>query len=122
MAKKKSRNKARKRRHQRVRRNIYGTPNKPRLNVFRSLSETYAQIINDFEGHTMVSASTIDAEIRDEMDGLTKTEQAKLVGKTLAERAKEKGIDQVVFDRAGYKYIGRIKALADAARENGLEF
>lgn len=122
MAKKKSRNKARKRRHKRVRRNIYGTPNKPRLNIFRSLSEIYAQIIDDFEGHTMVAASTIDSELRSDMDGLTKTEQAELVGKALAERAQEKGIEKVVFDRGGYKYIGRVKALADAAREHGLDF
>lgn len=122
MAKNTSRNKARKRRHQRVRRNIYGTPNKPRLNIFRSLEEIYAQIIDDFQGHTMVSASTIDSELRSEMDGLTKTEQAKLVGKALAERAQEEGIEQVVFDRGGYQYIGRVKALADAAREHGLDF
>jgi len=122
MAKNKSRNKARKRRHQRVRRNIYGTPKKPRLNIFRSLEEIYAQIIDDFQGHTMVSASTIDAELRSDMDGLSKTEQAELVGKALAERAQEAGVEQVVFDRGGYQYIGRVKALADAAREHGLDF
>lgn len=122
MAKHKSRSEARRRRHQRVRRNIYGTPQKPRLNVFKSLNEIYVQIIDDFQGHTLVAASTIDSELRDEMDGLTKTEQAALVGKAVAERAQEEGIEEVVFDRGGYKYIGRVKALAEAAREHGLKF
>ncbi|MFO7944089.1 MAG: 50S ribosomal protein L18 [Anaerolineales bacterium] len=122
MAKQKSRSKARKRRHQRGRRNIYGTPKKPRLNVFKSLSEIYVQIIDDFAGHTLVAASTIDSELRDDMDGLTKSEQAALVGKAVAERALEEGIEEVVFDRGGYKYIGRIKTLAEAAREHGLKF
>jgi large subunit ribosomal protein L18 len=101
---------------------MFGTPQKPRLNVFKSLNEIYGQIIDDFAGHTLVAASTIDAELRDEMDGLTKTEQAALVGKALAERAQEAGIEEVVFDRGGYKYIGRVKALAEAAREHGLKF
>ncbi len=122
MAKQKSRSEARRRRHQRVRRNIYGTPKKPRLNVFKSLNEIYVQIIDDFQGHTLVAASTIDSELGDEMDGLTKTEQAALVGKAVAERAQEEGIEEVVFDRGGYKYIGRVKALAEAAREHGLKF
>lgn len=122
MAKKKSRADARKRRHQRSRRKIYGTPNKPRLNVFRSLNEIYAQVIDDFHGQTLASASTIDKELKDEMDGLTKKEQARLVGQAVAERAQEKGIEEVVFDRGGYKYIGRVAELADAARENGLKF
>ena len=105
-----------------MRRNIYGTPKKPRLNVFRSLNEIYAQVIDDFHGHTLASASTIDKELREEMNGLTKKEQARLVGQTVAERAQEQGIEEVVFDRGGYKYIGRVAELADAARENGLKF
>ena len=92
------------------------------MNVFRSSSEIYAQLIDDKAGHTLISASSIDHEIREKMNGLKKTEQARLVGKTLAQRAKTKGIAQVVFDRGGYRYAGRVKALADAAREGGLEF
>jgi large subunit ribosomal protein L18 len=122
MAKKRTREDARKRRHQRIRRNIFGTPGKPRLNVFRSLNEIYAQVIDDLNGHTLVSASTIDKELRGEMDGLSKREQARMVGKAVAERAQEEGITEVVFDRGGYKYIGRIAELADAAREQGLKF
>lgn len=113
---------ARKRRHIRVRKDIKGTADRPRLNVFRSLSGIYAQVIDDQAGHTLVSASTIDQELRSKMAGLKKSEQARQVGIVLAERAKAKGIDKVVFDRGGYRYIGRIKALADAAREGGLEF
>jgi len=119
---KKSRNEARLKRHARVRKKISGTNERPRLNVYRSLAEIYAQVIDDTKGYTIVSASSIDHELRPNMDGLKKTEQAKLVGKLLAERAKEKGIEEVVFDRGGYKYTGRVKALADAAREGGLEF
>ena len=118
----KSRAEARERRHARVRKFISGTPERPRLNVYRSLSEIYAQVIDDKAGHTLVSASTIDTELRAKMAGLKKSEQARLVGKALAERAKAKGIEKVVFDRGGYRYIGRIKALADAAREGGLDF
>ena len=122
MAKKKTRSVARVRRHHRVRKHISGTAERPRLNVFRSLSEVYVQVIDDDAGHTLVSASTIDNELRSKMDGLTKTEQAKQVGLAVAERAKDKGIKKVVFDRGGYRYIGRIKALADGAREGGLQF
>lgn len=122
MAKKKSRNVARLRRHERVRKIVSGTPDRPRLNVFRSTAEIYAQVIDDKAGITIVSASTIDHELRADLAGLKKTEQARRVGKLLAERAKAKGISQVVFDRGGYRYIGRVKALADAAREGGLEF
>ena len=121
MAKKKSRSQARIRRHIRVRRKVAGTPERPRLNVFRSLSDIYAQVIDDEAGVTLASASSIDKELRSQMKGLNKTEQAGLVGKSLAERAKEKGVQQVVFDRSGYRYIGRVKALADGAREGGLE-
>ena len=122
MAKNKTRVEARKRRHIRIRQSVSGTPERPRLNVYRSLAEIYAQVIDDEAGNTLVSASTIDSELRGQMEGLKKSEQAKLVGKALAERAREKGIRKVVFDRGGYRYIGRVKALADAAREGGLEF
>jgi large subunit ribosomal protein L18 len=101
---------------------MMGTPEKPRLNVFRSLTEIYAQIIDDEIGNTLVSASSIDREIRSKVKGLSKIEQANLVGKTVAERAATKGISKVVFDRGGYRYIGRVKALADGAREGGLQF
>jgi len=122
MATTKSRSAARNRRHMRVRKTVAGTPERPRLNVFRSLAEIYAQVIDDEAGHTLVAASTIDAELREKTVGLKKTEQARLVGVLLAERAKAKGIAKVVFDRGGYHYIGRVKALADGAREGGLEF
>ncbi len=118
----KNRRIARIRRHLRVRKKISGTPERPRLNVFRSLNHIYAQIIDDVAGVTLVSASTIDRELRPKMQGLKKTEQARLVGQALAQRARAKGITKVVFDRGGYKYIGRVKALADGAREGGLEF
>lgn len=118
----KNRRMARIRRHLRVRKKVSGTPERPRLNVFRSLNHIYAQIIDDVAGVTLVSASTIDRELRPKMQGLKKTEQARLVGQALAQRALAKGITQVVFDRGGYKYIGRVKALADGAREGGLEF
>jgi large subunit ribosomal protein L18 len=117
-----SRSIARNRRHQRVRKHIQGTPDRPRLNVFRSEAQIYAQVIDDEAGHTLVSASSIDQELRAKMDSLKKTEQARLVGMAIAERAKAKGITKVVFDRGGYRYIGRVKALADAAREGGLDF
>jgi large subunit ribosomal protein L18 len=122
MARIKSRSEARAKRHARVRSRVSGTPDRPRLNVFRSLSEIYVQLIDDKAGHTLASASTIDSALRPELEGLNKTEQARRIGKILAERAREKGISQVVFDRGGYRYIGRIKALADGAREGGLEF
>ncbi|MDY7076830.1 MAG: 50S ribosomal protein L18 [Chloroflexota bacterium] len=113
---------ARLRRHRRVRKHVVGTPERPRLNVFRSLRHIYAQVIDDSQGHTLVSASTLDPEIGAQVQGLEKTEQARVVGKVLAERALNQGVKQVVFDRGGYKYHGRVKALADAAREGGLEF
>jgi large subunit ribosomal protein L18 len=122
MARIKSRSEARVGRHARVRSRVSGTPDRPRLNVFRSITEIYVQLIDDKAGHTLAAASSIDSALRAEMEGLNKTEQARRVGKILAERAKEKGINQVVFDRGGYRYIGRIKALADGAREGGLEF
>jgi large subunit ribosomal protein L18 len=106
----------------RVRKNISGTPQRPRLNIFRSMAEIYAQVINDEDGHTLVSASTIDKALKKKMKGLKKSEQARVVGLAVAERAKKKGIKQVVFDRGGYRFIGRVKALADGAREGGLDF
>jgi large subunit ribosomal protein L18 len=119
---KNSRSLARVRRHVRVRKNLMGTTERPRLNVYRSLSAIYVQVIDDQAGHTLLSASTVDRDLREKMKGLKKSEQAKLVGQTVAERAKDKGIQAVVFDRGGYRYIGRIKALADGAREGGLQF
>lgn len=112
----------RKRRHRRVRSKIVGTTERPRLNVFRSLRHIYAQVIDDSVGHTLVSASTLDKEIRNECEELSKTESAQLVGEALAERALDQGITTVVFDRGGYKYHGRVQALAEAAREGGLDF
>lgn len=99
-----------------------GSPQRPRLNVFRSLTHLYAQVINDLEGTTLTSASTLDEEIRPQTAELTKREQARLVGELIAERAKEIGVTQVVFDRGGYQYHGRVQAFAEAAREAGLEF
>lgn len=113
---------ARKRRHRRIRTKISGTAGRPRLNVFRSLDHIYAQVIDDVEGKTLVSASTIDKGLRADASGKTKKEQAALVGKAIAERAKAAGISTVLFDRGGYLYHGRIKALADGAREGGLDF
>ena len=121
MCAKKSRSESRVRRHTRVRKHISGTPERPRLNVYRSMAEIYAQVIDDRAGNTLVAASSIDQELRVQMAGLKKSEQARLVGKALADRAKSKGITKVVFDRGGYRYIGRVKALADGAREGGLE-
>lgn len=112
----------RKLRHLRVRKRIAGTLKRPRLNVYRSLTQIYAQVIDDTKGHTLVSASTLDSELKKKLKGLKKTEQARLVGELVAERAKAKGISQVVFDRGGYKFHGRVKALAEAARESGLVF
>ena len=105
-----------------MRKSVQGTPQRPRLCVFRSLSEIYAQVIDDAEGHTLASASSIDQDLRGQMKDLKKSEQAKLVGKMVAERAKSKGINAVVFDRGGFKYSGRVKSLAEGAREGGLEF
>jgi large subunit ribosomal protein L18 len=119
---KKSRNEARLHRHKRVRKNIRGTAEKPRLNVFRSLSQISAQIIDDDKEVTLVSSSSIDHELRKKIAKLNKTEQASAVGKLLAQRAKEKQVNKVVFDRGGYRYMGRVKALAEAAREEGLIF
>ncbi len=117
-----NRTEARIRRHKHVRKYISGTADRPRLSVFRSLAEIYAQVIDDDQGVTLASASTVDHALREKVAGMKKTEQAREVGRLLAERAKDKGVTQVVFDRGGFKYIGRVKALADAAREAGLDF
>ena len=119
---KRTREEMRRRRHVRVRKAVSGTSKRPRLNVYRSLNQIYAQVIDDSKGHTLVSASTLDSELKKKLKGLKKTEQARLVGELVAARAKEKGIRQVIFDRGGYKYHGRVKALAEAARESGLVF
>lgn len=114
----------RERRRTRVRKKIYGADARPRLSVFRSLKHTYAQLIDDVKGTTLVSASTLSDDVRKELGNgnHTKTDASKAVGKVLARMALEKGIRQVRFDRGGYLYHGRVRALADAAREGGLEF
>ncbi|GBG55981.1 50S ribosomal protein L18 [Sporomusaceae bacterium FL31] len=122
MLRKENKNAARQKRHLRVRKNIIGTAERPRLNVFRSLSHIYAQIINDKTGATLVSASTMDKEVSQALNYGGNIEAAKLVGAAVAKRALDQGIKQVVFDRGGYIYHGRIAALAEAAREAGLEF
>jgi large subunit ribosomal protein L18 len=113
---------SRKRRHVRIRRKVSGTLERPRLCVFRSLRHIYAQIIDDDSGYTLVSASTLDAEVRAEAQGKAKTERAKLVGGLIGQRALAQGLSRVAFDRGGYKYHGRVQHLAQAAREAGLEF
>ncbi len=118
----KSRSTARKTRQARVRNRIFGTPEKPRLNVYRSLTSIYVQLVDDRAGQTLASASTIDKDLRAQMKGKNKSEQARLVGQAIAERAQKRGIKSVVFDRGGFRYAGRVKALADGAREAGLQF
>lgn len=113
---------ARRRRHYRVRQKVSGNGSQPRLSIFRSLNHIYAQVIDDTQGHTLATASTLDAEIKKEAKGKSKTGRAELVGLLLAQRAAEKGISLVAFDRGGFKYHGRVKALADAARKGGLKF
>ena len=115
-------NAVRAKRHYRQRRDINGTPERPRLNVYRSTTHIYAQVIDDTVGNTLVAASTLDADIKDTLAGKTKTEQAKLVGELIGKRAREKGVTKVVFDRGGYLYTGRVAALADGARKAGLDF
>jgi large subunit ribosomal protein L18 len=109
-------------RHKRVRQKVTGTTSRPRLCVFRSSNHIHAQLIDDSMARTLVSMNTLDAQVRGKTDGMAKSKQAEIVGTLLAERASEKGIKRVVFDRGGYKYHGRIKALAEAARKAGLEF
>jgi len=113
---------ARNRRHSRVRAKVIGTASRPRLCLFRSLDHIYAQVIDDSKGHTLASASTLEPEIKGEAQGKAKTAEAEIVGSLVAKRALSKGISQVVFDRGGYKYHGRVKALAEAARQAGLKF
>lgn len=112
---------ARKRRHRRVRRRISGTSLRPRMNIFRSNRNIFVQMIDDVDGRTLVSCSTIDKEVAPKLANLSKVEAAKIVGQTVAERAKEAGITTVVFDRGGFKYTGRVAAVAQAAREAGLK-
>lgn len=115
-------NAARKRRHKRVRKNLFGTSSRLRLCVFRSLNHIYVQVIDDKAGNTILSASTLDVDVKSDLENKTKKEQAEVVGTLIAQRAKSSGIEQVVFDRGGYKYHGRIKSLADGARAAGLRF
>ncbi len=113
---------ARKRRHRRIRMKISGTPERPRLNIHRSLKHIYAQVIDDVSGHTLVAASTVDSSLSADLEGKTKREQSNVVGTAVAQRALDAGIKEVVFDRGGYLYHGRVKSLADGAREAGLKF
>lgn len=115
-------NSVRKVRHHRQRRNINGTVERPRLNVYRSTNHIYAQVIDDTNGNTLASASTLDAEVKAQLEGKNKTDAAKLVGLTVGQRALSKGVKQVVFDRGGYLYTGRVASLAAGAREAGLDF
>jgi large subunit ribosomal protein L18 len=113
---------ARRSRKRRIRKKISGSGERPRLSVFRSARHIYAQIVDDLQGHTLVAASTLSKEIREKLSGLKKGETAKEVGRLLAAKAQEKGISQVVFDRNGFLYHGRVKAVAESCRENGLVF
>ena len=109
-------------RHYRMRKNLVGTTERPRLNVYRSTTHIYAQVIDDTVGNTLVAASTLDAEIKGKLEGKNKVEQAAIVGELIGSRAKAKGSSKVVFDRGGYLYTGRVAALADGARKSGLDF
>lgn len=115
-------NEVRKRRHARVRKHVSGTPETPRMCVYKSTKNIYVQLIDDVNGVTLTSASTLEKEVQSAVAGKTKTEAAKVVGQIAGERAKEKGIEAVVFDRGGYLYTGRVQSLADGAREAGLKF
>lgn len=122
MISRKNKNAVRKARHYRTRQHIIGTEARPRLNVYRSLNNIYAQVINDEIGNTLVAASTLDASIKGQLDDKTKVEAAKLIGELIGQRAMEKGINKVVFDRGGYLYTGRVAAVAEGARKAGLDF
>ena len=122
MSKMNPRTSMRLKRKSRIRKNLSGTSSKPRLSVFRSARHIYAQIIDDLQGVTLVSAGSLSPELKDKLGGLKKKDAAREVGKLLADKAKSKGIEQVVFDRNGFLYHGRIKSLADSCRENGLVF
>lgn len=118
----KDKKEARYKRHRRIRKKIYGTPQRPRLNIFRSLKHIYAQIIDDSSNSTLVSASSMDKELKGTLGSGGNIEAAKNIGRLIAKRTLAKGVKQVVFDRGGYLYHGRVKALAEAVREEGLEF
>ncbi len=122
MIKKSDKNKLRRKKHMRIRNKITGTPERPRLNVYKSSKNIYAQIIDDSKGVTIVSASTVESAIKGSVKSGGNIEAAKEVGKLIAQRAVEKGLKLIVFDRGGYVYHGRVKELADAARAEGLEF
>ena len=122
MVSKESRTKIREKKHRRQRNRFSGTAERPRLAVFRSNNHMYAQIIDDTVGKTLVAASTVEADVKKELEKTNNVDAAAYVGKVIAERAVEKGIKEVVFDRGGFIYQGKVKALADAAREAGLEF
>lgn len=122
MIKQINKNQDRLKRHKRVRAKVKGTAQTPRLSVYRTLTHIYAQIIDDVKGNTLVTASTLDKELKGKLDGMDKKAQAKEVGKLIAKKAKSKKISAIVFDRGGYLYIGRVQALADGAREGGLKF
>lgn len=122
MASIKSRNENRKARHARVRKKIAGTPDKPRLNVYRSNQNIYAQIIDDVTGNTLIAASSLETSVKENISNTGNKEAAKLVGALVAKKALEKGIENVTFDRGGYLYHGRVKELAEGAREAGLKF
>jgi large subunit ribosomal protein L18 len=122
MIKHKDRNESRRRRHLRIRRTVRGDGARPRLSVFRSLAHIYAQVIDDGSQRTLAAASSLDPEIRADADKAKKAEAGRLVGRLIAKRAQAQGVRRVVFDRGGYLYHGRVKALAEGAREGGLEF
>ncbi|MCL5257088.1 MAG: 50S ribosomal protein L18 [Chloroflexi bacterium] len=122
MARERTAREARKRRHLRIRTKVHGSAERPRLSIFRSTNHIYAQVIDDVTGRTLASASTLELEVRAKAKEMTKLEEATLVGKLIAERALEKGIKEVVFDRGGYLYHGRIEALAKGSRDSGLAF
>jgi len=116
------RNKKRIKIHKRIRKNIVGTPDKLRLCVYKSLNHTYAQIVDDTKGHTLVASSTLEKEVADAVAKMNKVDAAKLVGQQIAKKALAAGIDNIVFDRGGYVYTGRVQAVAEGAREAGLKF
>ncbi len=122
MIKSKNKMTGRERRHIRVRGRVVGSQEKPRLNVYRSSRHIYAQVIDDTRGHTLAAASTQDPSLREQLSDLTKVDEAREVGRLIGRRAKELGVSKVVFDRGGWLYHGRVKSLADGAREGGLEF
>ncbi len=122
MYSKSDKNADRQKRHLRLRNKVKGSPERPRLNVYRSLNHIYAQVIDDVAGNTLASASSLEKDVKAQAAGLSKKEAAKLIGKLVAQRAIEKGVKTVVFDRGGYIYTGRVATLAEGAREAGLEF